>query len=85
MSYRFRFRSESWAESQAEDIEDYLDDTGWDIDPEEIKADGVSVGAKASADEEDFRLDWLGRVDIYPSFPRLPGMTGRFSNSFTHQ
>ena len=60
LSYRFRFRSEQRAESQALDIEDWLDATGWDIDLEEVKADGVSVEAKASGDEEDFRLVWLG-------------------------
>ena len=60
ITYRFLFRSEQRAESQALDIEDWLDDTGWDIDLEEVKADGVSVEAKASGDEEDFRLVWLG-------------------------
>ena len=60
LSYRFLFRSEQRAESQALDIEDWLDDTGWDIDLEEVKADGVSVEARASGDEEDFRLVWLG-------------------------
>ena len=59
LSYRFLFRSESRAESQAEDIEDYLDDTRWDIDLEEVKADGITVEARAFADEEDFRLNWL--------------------------
>ena len=60
VTYRFRFRSEQRAESQALDIEDWLDDTGWDIDLEEVKADGVSVEARASGDEEDFRLVWVG-------------------------
>ena len=60
VTYRFLFRSEQRAESQALDIEDWLDATGWDIDLDEVKADGVSVEAKASGDEEDFRLVWLG-------------------------
>ena len=59
VTYRFQFRSEQRAESQALDIEDWLDDRGWDIDLDEVKADGTSVEAKASGDEEDFRLDWL--------------------------
>ena len=60
ITYRFRFRSEERAKMQALDIEDWLDDTGWDIDLEEVKADRVSVEARASGDEEDFRLVWLG-------------------------
>ena len=59
LTYRFQFRSEQRAESQALDIEDWLDDRGWNIDLEEVKADGASVEAKASGDEEDFRMDWL--------------------------
>ncbi len=59
VTYRFLFRSEPRAEDQALDIEDWLDDTGWDIDLEEVQADGTSVEAKASGDEEDFRTEWL--------------------------
>ena len=59
ISYRFQFRGEQRAEDQALDIEDWLDDKGWDIDLDEVKADGTSVEAKASGDEEDFRVDWL--------------------------
>ena len=59
VTYRFLFRSEPRAESQALDIEDWLDDRGWDIDLEEVKADGTSVEARASGDEEDFRTEWL--------------------------
>ena len=59
VTYRFQFRSEQRAESQALDIEDWLDDRNWDIDLDEVKADGTSVEVRSSGDEEDFRLDWL--------------------------
>ena len=59
VTYRFQFRSEQRAESQALDIEDLIDDQNWDIDLDEVKADGTSVEAKASGDEEDFRTEWL--------------------------
>ena len=59
LTYRFQFRSEQRAESQALDIEDWIDDRGWNIDLEEVKADSASVEDRMSGDEEDFRLDWL--------------------------
>ena len=59
LTYRFLFRSESRAEYEALDIEDWLDDRGWNIDLEEVRADGASVEARASGDEEDFHMDWL--------------------------
>ena len=63
VTYRFQFRSEERAESQALDIEDLIDDLiddlNWDIDLDEVKADGTSVEARASGDEEDFSVAWL--------------------------
>ena len=65
LTYRFLFRSESRAEYEALDIEDWLDDKGWNIDLEEVKADGASVEAKASGDEEDFNMEWLVNYSEY--------------------
>lgn len=59
ITYRFLFRSEQRAESQALDIEDWLDDRGWELDIEEVKSDGTWVEAKMSGDEEDFHATWL--------------------------
>ena len=72
VAYRFRFRSEQRAESQALDIEDWLDDRGWDIDLDEVKADGTSVEARASGDEEDFRTEWLVNYRDMGVPPPLP-------------
>ena len=74
VTYRFIFRSEQRAESQALDIEDVLEDwdRAWDID--EVKADGVSVEAKLSGDEEDFIPQWLGVSNVFTP-PPLPTAT----------
>ena len=48
VTYRFQFRSEQRAESQALDIEDLIDDQNWDLDLDEVKADGTSVEARLS-------------------------------------
>ena len=72
VSYRFQFRSEQRAESQALDIEDLIDDQNWDIDLDEVKADGTSVEAQLSGDEEDFHLDWLVNYRDMGVPPPLP-------------
>ena len=59
IDFRFMFRSEQRAESQALDVEDVLDDAGWRVNIEEVEADGTTVKARVSADEEDFRIAWL--------------------------
>ena len=72
VTYRFQFRSEQRAESQALDIEDLIDDRNWDLDLDEVKADGTSVEARASGDEEDFRMDWLVSYSGVRTPPPLP-------------
>ena len=59
IDYRFLFRSEQRAESQALDIEDLFDDMDWDADIEEIGADDTVVEARITGDEEDFDFKWL--------------------------
>ena len=59
VDYRFLFRSEQRAESQALDIEDLLDDMDWDADLEEVRADDTAVEAKVTGDEEDFDFEWV--------------------------
>jgi hypothetical protein len=71
-SYRFQFRSEQRAESQALDIEDLIDDQNWDVDLNEVKAEGTSVEAQLSGDEEDFHLDWLVNYRDMGVPPPLP-------------
>ena len=69
ITYRLTFRSEQRAESQALDLEDWIEDRGyrWDID--EVKADGVSVEARMSGDEEDFTTRWIGTDNVYTPPP----------------
>ena len=69
ITYRLTFRSEQRAESQALDLEDWIEDRGyrWDID--EVKADGVSVEASMSGDEEDFTTRWIGTDNVYTPPP----------------
>ena len=69
ITYRLTFRSEQRAESQALDLEDWIEDRGyrWDID--EVKADGVSVEARMSGDEEDFTTRWIGTDNFYTPPP----------------
>ena len=69
VTYRLTFRSEQRAESQALDLEDWIEDRGyrWDID--EVKADGVSVEARMSGDEEDFTTRWIGTDNVYTPPP----------------
>ena len=81
VTYRFQFRSEQRAEDQALDIEDWLDDRGWDIDLDEVKVDGTSVEARASGDEEDFRLYWLVNYSDIGTPPRLPTAVPDESNT----
>ena len=71
VTYRFVFRNEQRAESQSLDIEDEIEDWNlrWDID--EVKADGASVEARMSGDEEDFIPRWLA-INIIPTPPPLP-------------
>ena len=71
VTYRFVFRNEQRAESQSLDIEDEIEDWNlrWDID--EVEVDGVSVEARMSGDEEDFRPRWLS-INIIPTPPPLP-------------
>ena len=71
ITYRLTFRSEQRAESQALDIEDWIEDRNYEWDIEEVKADGVSVEAKMSGDEEDFSARWIGTDNIYTP-PTLP-------------
>ena len=68
VTYRFVFRNEQRAESQSLDIEDEIEDWNlrWDID--EVKADGASVEARMSGDEEDFIPRWLA-INIIPTPP----------------
>ncbi len=62
--------SEQRAESQALDLEDWIEDRNyrWDID--EVKTDGVSVEARMSGDEEDFSTRWIGTDRV--STPPVP-------------
>ena len=71
VTYRLTFRSEQRAESQALDLEDWIEDRNYEWDIDEVKADGVSVEAKMSGDEEDFSTRWIGTDNIYtpPSLP----------------
>ena len=71
VTWRFTFRSEQRAESQSLDIEDWIDDRNYEWDIDEVKADGVSVEAKMSGDEEDFSTRWIGTDNIYTP-PVLP-------------
>ena len=72
VTYRLTFRSEQRAESQPLDLEDWIEDRNYEWDIDEVKADGVSVEAKMSGDEEDFSTRWIGTDNIYtpPTFPR---------------
>ena len=71
VTWRFTFRSEQRAESQSLDIEDWIEDRNYEWDIDEVKADGVSVEAKMSGDEEDFTTRWIGTDNIYTP-PILP-------------
>ena len=52
----YLFRNERTAESEMEDLEDYLDDKfSRDVDIEEVKTDGVFVIVTTSVDEDDWR------------------------------
>ena len=84
VTYRFVFRSEQRAESQALDIEDWIDDRGyrWDID--EIKTDGVAVEAMMSGDEEDFKIQWIGTNSV-TSPPHLETATPEPESRNTNQ
>ena len=71
VTWRFTFRNEQRAELQSLDIEDWVEDRNYAWDIEEVKADGVSVEAKMSGDEEDFSTRWIGTDNIYTP-PTLP-------------
>ena len=71
ITYRLTFRSEQRAESQALDLEDWIEDRNYEWDIDEVKADGVSVEARMSGDEEDFSTQWIGTDNIYTP-PTLP-------------
>ena len=52
----FLFRNERTAESEMDDLEDYLDDEFHrDVDIEEVRTDGVFVIVTTSVDEDDWR------------------------------
>ncbi len=51
----YLFRDERTAESELDDLEDYLDDAfSRDVDIEEVKTDGVFVIVTVSVDEDDW-------------------------------
>ena len=54
-TFAYLFRNERTAESELEDLEDYLDDEfSRDVDIEEVKTDGVFVIVTVSVDEDDW-------------------------------
>ncbi len=54
-TFAYLFRNERTAESEMEDLEDYLDDEfSRDVDIEEVKTDGVFVIVTVSVDEDDW-------------------------------
>ena len=55
-SLAFLFRNERTADSEMDDLEDYLDDEFHrDVDIEEVRTDGVFVIVTTSVDEDDWR------------------------------
>ena len=63
ITYRFLFRTDNRAEDAEFDVEDGLEAfLGRGADLKEIKTDGTVVRVKATADQEDFQTEWLGRL-----------------------
>ena len=60
MEYGFLFRNERTADSEMEDVEEYLEDRkARSVDIDEVLLDGEFVIVTMSADEDDFDLGWL--------------------------
>ena len=60
MEYGFLFRNERTADSEMEDVEEYLEDRmARSVDIDEVLLDGEFVIVTMSVDEDDFNLSWL--------------------------